>query len=453
MIPKLPKGFTHPMEIGGGAFAHVYRARQRTLDRWVAIKIIHERDRAKRLGLLREARTQAGLRIDCIPRVYDAFEWRGRVCIVMQWVKGVSLSRVLEQELGIEQRAALAGGIVAALAGLHGEGYAHRDLKPANILVSPDDGVYLIDFGFTKHVLDGEKSIAGTVKGTPAYMAPELWSGREDIDHIRADLYSLGKVLGQVQGERLAAEVAGRLLCEDPAARFSSAVELLECWQRRYPPPTSARLWQGIAAEAVAQTLAPRILAAVRQLLYAGREDEAYWMLVECLEENPEMPEALELMSSFPRHARRQVWRRRVPVAAAVIAAACAVGPAFLAGRRTSRQELVVRVAGGRPEREVRLSPALRAEGSLEGADAALLGDTLSVNELTGRVFLTEYPSEGALLIDGEPVGGEAKAGTGIQLAYGEYALAWKSEEGKVVWRERVMLLPFQAKGVRVKPR
>lgn len=137
MIPRLPRGFSHPMRIGEGAFASVYRVRQQTLDRWVAVKIVAERNRARRGQLLREARTQARIKSECIPQIYDAFEWNNNVCIVMQWIRGIPLSALIESPLSGQERFDLTGGFLQALASLHSLGFAHRDLKPANILISP----------------------------------------------------------------------------------------------------------------------------------------------------------------------------------------------------------------------------------------------------------------------------------------------------------------------------
>ncbi len=104
MIPRLPKGFSHPMVIGAGSFSSVYRARQRALDRWVAIKILPEKNPVIRQTLLKEAQVQAQLNAPCIPAVYDAFEWDQQVCIVMQWIKGISLKTILDENPNSEQR-------------------------------------------------------------------------------------------------------------------------------------------------------------------------------------------------------------------------------------------------------------------------------------------------------------------------------------------------------------
>ena len=81
MIPALPAGYSHPMSIGKGGFASVYRVKQTALDRWVAIKIIEEKNPKRRKELLKEGKTQANLQIRYVPQVYDAFEWKKKVYI------------------------------------------------------------------------------------------------------------------------------------------------------------------------------------------------------------------------------------------------------------------------------------------------------------------------------------------------------------------------------------
>jgi len=85
------------MTIGEGSFSSVYRVRQKILDRWVAVKILHEKDRERRLELLNEARNQAQMSIACIPAVYDAFAQGQQLFIVMEWIKGASLQSLLEK--------------------------------------------------------------------------------------------------------------------------------------------------------------------------------------------------------------------------------------------------------------------------------------------------------------------------------------------------------------------
>ena len=178
------------MTIGEGSFSSVYRARQKILDRWVAVKVLHERDAARRIELLNEARNQARMSVACIPTVYDAFIKGQQLFIVMEWVKGASLQSLLEAGIPEESdRRVLCASVVAALAGLHNSGFAHRDVKPANILVTPESGVYLVDFGFSKQVGEGGQSIVGVVKGHSGLHGPGALAGRR-----RRGFHEIGSV-------------------------------------------------------------------------------------------------------------------------------------------------------------------------------------------------------------------------------------------------------------------
>lgn len=235
------------MLLGEGAFASVFRVRQTALDRLVAIKVLHEKDPAKKRDLVKEATTQARIRADCIPQVYHVFEWRSRVCIVMEWIKGVSLSSLIAHFPAAEERLWLADHVIRSLSALHTLGFAHRDLKPENILVSPDKGVMLVDFGFTKNVIDGQQSISGVVKGTPAYMAPELWTGGCAADPMRCDVFAAGKIVRDILSEDVCPSFTAQCISDDPSRRPSSGSEMLALWQESAPHigmPDGAA-WQG----------------------------------------------------------------------------------------------------------------------------------------------------------------------------------------------------------------
>jgi hypothetical protein len=435
------------MKTGGGAFGAVYRARQVALDRWVAVKVIDERNRARRRALLKEARTQARLRLDCIPQVYDAFEWRSRVWIVMQWVKGAGLDRLLSKPLRDAHRLWLAEGVINAVARLHREGFAHRDLKPANILVSPDEGVLLVDFGFTKHVADGEQSMAGMVKGTPAYMAPELWRG-DAVDYMRADVYALGKILRRILAEGDAEKLLSRMTHEDPAKRPASATAVHAEWDSLVARELRIPWWDSIAGPLSREIAANTCCQGARALMRARRTDEAYWLLVECLEENPDHAEALALMGRFSELTRRRRVRARLIWAGATTAAAAvALLLAFWAGFTKGSSDAVVESSGPRTPRMLK-SLSL---SSLRADYAAFQEDSLVGRALTGRLAIIEPPAAGRLYIDGSPCDRKSAEGAGLALPFGEYAVSWRRGQ-TIVWRERIRLLPFQKRAIHIDP-
>lgn len=453
MIPRLPKGFSHPVPLGGGGFATVYRARHTALDRLVAVKIIREGDKDARERLLNEARTQARLSIEHIPQVYDAFEWRDQVCIVMQWIQGSSLTTLLRHKITGKQRLALADRIVKALAGLHAKGYAHRDFKPGNIVVSPDQGIFLIDFGFTKNVIDGERSASGVVKGTPAYMAPELWRSDGGADPMRADVFSLGLVLRELLGHQTPLSVAKQCRDEEPGKRPASAAEALDIWERQLHDNGIEPVWEPIAQPYAAQALAAKLYSAARELFFRGRTDEAYWLLAESLEHDPDMPEALEFMQAFPRLSRSR-QRRKVAIyasAAAAVVATVIVAILVVAEDRGA----AMRHRGQRERENVRdlfIKDGARRRG-VQADGLQLRRHSQPHRQLTGELIVASYPTGGTFLIDGESAAMGAEGSAGFTLEFGTHLLQWVDKNGQTLWQEHVQLLPFQRLALSVRPR
>ncbi len=451
MIPRLPKGFSHPIAIGEGSFSSVYRVRQKSLDRWVAIKVLQERNSERRVKLLNEARNQARMSIASIPAVYDAFARGQRVFIVMEWVKGVSLQAMLDKGIPrSEDRMALAGDLVAALAGLHRLGYAHRDLKPANILISPEAGIYLVDFGFAKKVGEGLQSMVGTVKGTPAYMAPEIWRGGAEVDFIKADLFALGKVLQELDPGPGCGPLIDSLLAQDPTARPESAISLWQAWQAA-GFGTADSHWKATAGQVTSELLSKRLLQSAQQLLFAGREEEAYWILVECLQEDPDAAEALTLMSRFPALSRTRTRNRWAGAAlAAMVLFAAAMMSAYFFGKRSERRILHPAAESNDHARALLLS-----RRALGGSSPGIAGIPAKFREfsprrgtLTGILYLYARPGCDSLDLDGSGVD-TMSATAGLTTSFGEHTVVCFDKHGVQLSQERVSLLPFQRKIIR----
>jgi serine/threonine protein kinase len=195
-------------EIGRGAMAVVFKARQPQLDRWVAVKVLepaytgHGAQMLKRFK--QEALTVANLRHPNILTVHDCGEQDGLEYIVMEYVEGGTLKdRLNGTPIAWRRAVLLAHGIALALSAAHEHDIIHRDVKPANVLMPRDDWPLLADFGLAKIKQAGAAiSDLGMSLGTPAYISPEQALG-EEIDH-RADIYALGAVLFEM--------VTGRVL-------------------------------------------------------------------------------------------------------------------------------------------------------------------------------------------------------------------------------------------------
>jgi serine/threonine protein kinase len=187
--------------IGQGGMGVVYRARQRKLDRVVALKVL-SRDAAKDPAFSerfnREARALARLNHPNIVTVHDFGEADGWFYLVMEYVDGADLRRVLQQgRLSPEEALRIVPVVCDALQYAHANGVVHRDIKPGNILMDRESRVKIADFGIAK--LAGQTSADVTLTqskqsmGTPHYMAPEQVESPLTVDH-RADIYSLGVV-------------------------------------------------------------------------------------------------------------------------------------------------------------------------------------------------------------------------------------------------------------------
>ena len=192
--------------LGSGGMGDVYRARDTTLKRDVAIKVLSEAfatdtDRLARLE--REAHLLASLNHPNIATIHSLEQEGDTRFLVLELVKGESLEqRLVGGPLTVEKALDIAKQIAEALEAAHGEGMIHRDLKPANVLITPDGRAKVLDFGIAKVVETGPQTtatqatnltVAGTLIGTVPYMSPEQIRS-EGIDK-RADIWAFGCVL------------------------------------------------------------------------------------------------------------------------------------------------------------------------------------------------------------------------------------------------------------------
>ncbi|WP_119067743.1 serine/threonine protein kinase [Aggregatilinea lenta] len=184
--------------LGRGGMAMVYLARQTSMDRDVAIKVMAREladDEQFVQRFEHEAQVIARLQHPHILPVIDFGREGKSIYIVMRLVRGGSLDdRLRGGPLPLKTASRMLTQIASALTFAHEQGVIHRDLKPNNVLLDERDNAYLTDFGIAKMLAGTSKLTAtGNVLGTPAYMAPEQWRG-EAVD-ARTDIYSLGVVL------------------------------------------------------------------------------------------------------------------------------------------------------------------------------------------------------------------------------------------------------------------
>ena len=248
--------------IGSGGMGAVYKARQKALDRLVALKILPpdvNRDPSFAERFAREAKVLAKLNHPNIVTLYEFGENGGLYYFLMEYVEGVNLRQLLGAgKIPPKEALAIVPPVCDALQFAHDRGIVHRDIKPENILLNKNGQVKIADFGVAKIVgpdaasdpsgrayppeFSAEVTEAGSVIGTPRYMAPEQRDRPGEVDH-RADIYSLGVVFyqmltGELPAQKLEApskkilidvrldEVVLRALEKDPGRRYQHASDV-----------------------------------------------------------------------------------------------------------------------------------------------------------------------------------------------------------------------------------
>ena len=194
-------GYRILAKIGSGAMATVFKARQLSLDRTVAIKVLPKKlsESAEYVErFYKEGRAAAKLNHANIVQAIDVGEAGGYHYFVMEYVEGHTLHEELADGKVFPEPEALRVTIqiARALEHAHGQGFVHRDVKPKNIMITKDGTAKLADMGLARGVSDVEAAHAeaGRAYGTPYYISPEQIRGELDID-FRADIYALGATL------------------------------------------------------------------------------------------------------------------------------------------------------------------------------------------------------------------------------------------------------------------
>jgi serine/threonine-protein kinase len=187
-------------QIGQGGMGVVFKARQRNLNRTVALKLMLSGPLASEAEIKRfrsEANAAATLQHPNVVTIHEVGEQDGRHYFSMEFVEGQSLAEVVRRTpLPAERAVRYVKTIAEAVQYAHQRGILHRDLKPHNVLIDANDQPRITDFGLAKQIeVDSDLTVSGAVLGTPSYMPPEQAAGKRREIGPASDVYSLGAIL------------------------------------------------------------------------------------------------------------------------------------------------------------------------------------------------------------------------------------------------------------------
>ena len=390
--PPQISGYEIEAVLGRGGMGVVYKARDKRLNRPVALKMLLTgafATAAERERFLREAEAEAGLTHPHIVQVYQVGDHDGRPYFTMEFVEGGSLAQQLR---GTPQPARQAAALVATLAqavhAAHQSGILHRDLKPANVLLTADGTPKVADFGLARR-LEGAAglTLSGVPMGTPSYMAPEQALGKSRDVGRESDTYSLGAILYE-------------LLTGRPPFRAETAAETLQQVITREPvPPT--RLNAAVPRDA--ETICLKCLEKQSQRRYPS----AAALADDLIRFQRGDPIAARPVRGQERLVR---WMRRNPAQAALVATILALfvlavgGGLWLEWQRAERLAERAR-AGQRVETALEQATVFRNQGRWPEVRAALEGaagllDTSAPADLRKRLHVARADADMVLELE-----------------------------------------------------
>jgi hypothetical protein len=239
------------------------------------------------------------------------------------------------------------------------------------------------------------------------------------------------------------------LLNENPDQRPKTAREFYTQWNTGTELISGSAIWRQIAGSLSYLRHSRKLLTAARELLYANRDEESYWLLVECLEEDPEYEDALEFMSKFPQSRKNKNKLKQIYKFSLLALSILIISLSYFAGRISLNQESAASIPS--PAYQKHPSQLLTLRNSFPNTIISrLMEDTLKSTSLMGRIIIQNYPKRGTFFIDNSLID-KKPLQSGIECTYGTHVLLWKSDSGFIIWKQRINLLPFQKKCIYIK--
>jgi serine/threonine-protein kinase len=359
------RGYEVLGKLGQGAMGAVYKALHLRLNRLVALKVICDAPNARPQDLARfrqEAEMIARLQHANIVQIYEVGEYAGGLYLALEYLDGPGLDRQLNRTPQPPRQAArLVEALARAVHYAHGQGVIHRDLKPANVLLTSTGTPKITDFGLARPVeLESGLTTAGSIMGTPNYMAPEQAEGRLGDIGPHTDTYALGAILYEC--------LTGR-----PPFRGATVLDTLVQVRQQDPVPPH-RLRAKLPRDLEAITL--KCLEKATHRRFASALDLAEELRRFCAGEPTQ--------TRPPGRLEKAVkWARRKPAVAGLWAVLLAAGAAaggtglWLAGAAAARQAEIARGVGQDLDTANRLleeDKLAEARATVERAEARLAG-------------------------------------------------------------------------------
>jgi len=365
-------------QIAVGGMGVVFKARQVSLNRLVAVKMIRGGQLAREAEIRRfrtEAEATANLKHPHIVAIHEVGEHQGQHYFSMDFIEGRSLAALVRDgPLEPARAARLVRTVAEAIGYAHQRGVLHRDLKPSNVMIDTRDEPHVTDFGLAKLLkTDSELTHSGAVLGSPSYMSPEQARGRAEQIGVRSDVYALGAMLYE-------------LLTDHAPFRAATPLETMKLVIDQEPP--SPRVLNPALPRDL-ETIALKCLAKQPSARY-GTAQELADELARFLADEP--------ILARPLTAAERAWRwsRRQPAWAALLTAGVVMPLVFVAlllaknaqvrheAKRATDQETRATNALGRAESEAQRANDARAEArqNLYAADMLLAQHALDDGNL-----------------------------------------------------------------------